>query len=105
VLGIMSGTSIDGVDYALCRCSDREMALLALWRARFPQPLQRRIHAAARGEASSWDVAQLHHDLGRFYAKHAHDQSSQAPELVGLHGQTIFHHPDAKTPPPCNSVN
>src|SRR5258705_12657723 len=89
VLGIMSGTSMDGVDYALCRVSQRECKLLEYWKAEFSTQLRKRIEAAAANRASSYEVAQLHHDLGRFYARHAR-RSQRKPELAGLHGQTIF---------------
>ena len=101
VLGIMSGTSIDGVDYALCRLSRRGVKLRTLWSARFPAGLQATLHAAARGDLPSHQLAQAHHDLGRFYARHAlppKTARAPAPELVGLHGQTIFHHPSRRRP-------
>ena len=100
-LGIMSGTSIDGVDYALCDITSRKLKLCALWKAPFPPPLTRRLHDAARGASSSWELAQLHHDLGRFYAHAARRFLTNRrfkPQLVGLHGQTVFHQPDAKAP-------
>ncbi len=94
VLGIMSGTSIDSVDYALCEISARNIKLRKLWSADFPSVLRNRLHRAARNDCSSYEVSQLHHDLGRFYAKHA--SRGLQPEFVGLHGQTIFHNPDKK---------
>lgn len=97
VLGIMSGTSIDSVDYALCEAAVDRVRLLRHWQVTFPSGLRRRLHAAARGESSSHEVGQLHHDLGRFYAKHSH-ASNKRPHLVGLHGQTIYHHPDPNSP-------
>ncbi len=94
VLGIMSGTSIDAVDYALCEISATKVRLRELWTAKFPRPFQARLHAVARGSATSWETAQLHHDLGRFYALHANGRRTKLrPQLVGLHGQTVFHHP------------
>src|SRR5262250_2094625 len=94
VLGIMSGTSIDGVDYALCEVGERRIRLLRHWQASLPVALQQRLHAAATGSSGSHEVAQLHHDLGRFYARNATQFSGgMKPELVGLHGQTIFHKP------------
>lgn len=98
VLGIMSGTSIDGVDYALCEVTESRLQLHELWSARFPAALRTRLHAAARGESTSWETAQLHHDIGRFYARHAARSGPLKPQLVGLHGQTIFHNPDSKSP-------
>jgi anhydro-N-acetylmuramic acid kinase len=96
VLGIMSGTSIDSVDYALCRISDANIKLEKLWSADFPAGLRQRLHAAAANEASSYEVGQLHHDLGRFYALHA--AKAGRVDFVGLHGQTVFHNPDKKAP-------
>ena len=70
-LGIMSGTSIDSVDYALCSVGKEPLALLAHWQVKFPRALRQRLHEAAQGAARAYEVAQLHHDLGRFYARHA----------------------------------
>jgi anhydro-N-acetylmuramic acid kinase len=99
VLGIMSGTSIDSVDYALCEIDSHNVILTDYWQVEFPGKLRQRLHAAAKGIASSWEAAQLHHDLGRFYAVRARDGlGTRRPALAGLHGQTIFHNPDLKAP-------
>jgi anhydro-N-acetylmuramic acid kinase len=97
VLGIMSGTSIDGVDYALCDVERRSVRLVRLWSRAFPKPLQQRLHAAAANECTAHELAQLHHDLGRLYARQAQQLKARA-ELIGLHGQTIFHNPDRRAP-------
>ena len=95
----MSGTSLDGVDYALCDISPGDLRLRKLWSVKFPLALRARLHEAARGEARSWAVAQLHHDLGRFYAARALAGIGRVrPQIVGLHGQTIFHSPNRKAP-------
>lgn len=96
VLGIMSGTSIDSVDYALCRISESSVKLEKLWSSDFPADLRRLLHRAAANEASSWEIGQTHHDLGRFYASQA--GRGKRPDFVGLHGQTVFHNPDKKAP-------
>ena len=92
VLGIMSGTSIDGVDYALCEVDAKRIELQEFWSAKYPKNLHERLHAAARGQVNSHELAQLHHDAGRFFARQAL-RGKTRPRLVGLHGQTIFHQP------------
>lgn len=90
----MSGTSLDGVDCALCLVDADGVKLLELWNADFPKALQRRLHAAACDESTSWELAQLHHDLGRFYATAVQrNPAAHRAQLIGLHGQTVFHHP------------
>ena len=99
VLGIMSGTSIDSVDYALCSVSLRQIQLLRQWQVKYPRLLQQRLHQAAQSLANAGELAQLHHDLGRFYARHALPDSLRVkPELAGLHGQTVFHRPSRTAP-------
>lgn len=90
----MSGTSLDGADYALCSISDSEMRLRQHWHVDFPNALRSQLDHAARGKCSSHQTAQLHHDLGRFYAqKIACSPAPASFDLIGLHGQTVFHHP------------
>jgi anhydro-N-acetylmuramic acid kinase len=90
---------MDGVDYALCEATSRSIRLRAFWKVPFPAELGRRLHQAARDDASTYALGQLHHDLGRFYACHARRHPRRlGPELVGLHGQTVFHHPGGRGP-------
>lgn len=94
VLGIMSGTSVDCVDCALCTISNKRVTLVRHWQVQFPQQLRNRILAAAHGHATSWEVAVLHHDLGRFYAGAVLSGIGRdRPVAIGLHGQTVFHSP------------
>jgi anhydro-N-acetylmuramic acid kinase len=97
VLGIMSGTSVDGIDYALCEVTPKSVRLKKLSSREFPQSLRARLHAAAADQSSTYEVAQLHHDLGRLYARHA-AQLKCGAELIALHGQTVFHNPDRRRP-------
>jgi anhydro-N-acetylmuramic acid kinase len=99
ILGVMSGTSIDAVDCALCTITWSTMKLDELWSVPFPKALQKRLHAAASNNATTYELGQLQHDLGRFYAQAAtsHPAAKRA-KAIGLHGQTIFHNADAKAP-------
>src|SRR5262245_40767946 len=64
VLGIMSGTSLDGVDYALCEISPGRIKLHAHWHVPFPAKLRQRLAAAAANRSTTYEVGRLHHDLG-----------------------------------------
>lgn len=91
----MSGTSLDAADCALCHCSREGLSLERTWTRPMPPALGRRLHAIARGEASSWECGQAHHDLGRWYADVvAGGLRDERVDAVGLHGQTVFHRPD-----------
>jgi len=87
----MSGTSIDAVDYALCEVDARRIVLRKYWQVAFPATLRRRLHEAAANGSRTYELGQLHHDLGRFYAEHAAIRGTPKPEIAGLHGQTVFH--------------
>ena len=95
VIGCMSGTSLDGVDLTLNRIRlHKPVVLLDQFSFPFPRELRERLQLAVKHKLSIPEVALLHHDLGRFYAKlflrlprHVQKQT----DLIGLHGQTIFH--------------
>ncbi|GAB5602400.1 anhydro-N-acetylmuramic acid kinase [Thermus sp. FJN-A] len=99
VLGIMSGTSADGLDLVLADFSggprDLGHQVLAHREVPYPEALRRRVLAAMRG-ADTREVALLHHDLGRFYAEAALPFRNEA-ERVGLSGQTLWHEPPRAT--------
>ena len=102
VVGLMSGTSLDGIDAALVELSDETER--PQWRvlhfAELPYtPAQRdAIHRAiAAGDASS--LCRLHADLGEWFADavlrlcSAAGTSARDVHVVGSHGQTIWHEP------------
>lgn len=99
VLGLMSGTSADGVDLVLAEFygGGRELRyrLVGYQEVPYPADLRRRILAAMRG-AETREIALLHHDLGRFYRQAAAGFQGQA-QLVGLSGQTVWHEPPETT--------
>ncbi|MGE4181757.1 MAG: anhydro-N-acetylmuramic acid kinase [Limisphaerales bacterium] len=93
ILGIMSGTSLDGVDCVLTTFDRRgRPAPARVWGMKFPSALRRRLMACASGSANSWECGQCHHDLGRFCARVAvRGLGGDRVDAVGLHGQTVFH--------------
>jgi anhydro-N-acetylmuramic acid kinase len=99
VLGLMSGTSADGVDAVLATFAGpaRKPRWRLLNRASHPYPadLQRRLTAVGQGHAHT--AAELL-ELGEAITEHqaaaarACDPQGQAA-LVGCHGQTLWHRP------------
>ena len=97
VAGIMSGTSADGIDVALCRISAaRPRPRIELMRHRaFPYPATLRKAVLAAMDArntSAAQLARLNWRLGEAYGD-AVQAAAQgyALDLVGCHGQTIYH--------------
>ena len=99
VLGLMSGTSADGVDAVLAQFSGRSATprwrLLRSVSCPYPSDLRKRILAIAQGEAApAGDLLELAEAITEQQAKAADscDPERQAC-LVGCHGQTIWHRP------------
>lgn len=99
VLGLMSGTSADGVDLVLAEFRGRPPRVvhrvLEHLEVPYPEGLRKRVLAAMRG-ADTREIALLHHDLGRFYLEAALPFRGKA-ELVALSGQTVWHEPPRAT--------
>jgi anhydro-N-acetylmuramic acid kinase len=102
VLGMMSGTSADGIDVALARISgappNLQIRLLDHTSVTFPEALRKRIlYVAEQNEITSGELSQLHFRLGHIYADAvvAACKKFRIPprriDLIGNHGQTIFH--------------
>jgi anhydro-N-acetylmuramic acid kinase len=102
----MTGTSADGADAALVTVerglAPRRTRLIA-WRHRgYPAALRERVLAAQEGILPMRDLLALHVEVGRHAALTARDALAAreaegfAPEVAGLHGQTVFHDPHGK---------
>ena len=102
VLGLMSGTSADGIDVALARISGApphlNAKLLGHTSFNFPPALRKEIlRVAEQQPISAGELSQLNFRLGHIYADTilaACKRFQVAPkriDLVGNHGQTIFH--------------
>lgn len=103
VLGLMSGTSLDGVDLALCRFRfENDPPAFELLRAEtVPYDTAWQEHLAALPHASALDLAHAHVAFGETLGKMAADfiqrHNITEPVLaVASHGHTIFHQPDKK---------
>ena len=100
VIGLMSGTSVDGIDAALVEIKgleqDLEVKLLAGVTFAYPQDLRNQILAICGGKALNIaELAELDDAIALQFTQAAQQiQAQHQPaELIGSHGQTIYHRP------------
>ena len=88
-VGLMSGTSADGVSVAAIRVQ-RRLKLLAYRTFPYPRPLRERVLAARTLRAP--ELSELHADLGRFFGSCARTFIGRGrADVIGSHGQTVWH--------------
>ena len=99
VLGVMSGTSLDGMDAVLARFERRagslDWAVVARAEAAFGADLRARLlRAIEPGGADTIELTQLHAEVGEAYAGLcAQVAAEHTVDLVALSGQTVYHIP------------
>ena len=102
VVGLMSGTSADGIDVALARISgpppNLNARLLGHTSTKFPPALRKEIlRVAEQQPISAGELSQLNFRLGEVFAEAVLTAckrfrvSPKKVSLIGSHGQTIFH--------------
>ncbi len=96
-VGLMSGTSLDGIDAALVRIVPRDAGygidLLNFVTTPFDGELERRLRAALPPhDANAAAIAGLHRSLGAAFARAARSASGAlSVDYVASHGHTMFH--------------
>ena len=97
-LGIMSGTSADGIDVALVRISGRRARLENFAAMKFNAGVREKILSLGEGRpVTTGELSQLNFLLGRTFAKAAlaacreFRVSVSRISVIGSHGQTVFH--------------
>jgi anhydro-N-acetylmuramic acid kinase len=89
----MSGTSLDGIDVAIVDIKGKRIETVAHSTTPYPESTRRRI----LNVASPAGISELNFELGELYAKAVIQTCKRAGipleslELVGSHGQTIYH--------------
>lgn len=101
VIGLLSGTSADGTDAALCEISGAGEGVRVQMRGfvttPFARGLRERIFAVS--EANAFELCDLDVLLGEAFAEAARQVAAAAGvelgdvHLIGSHGQTAVHHP------------
>jgi anhydro-N-acetylmuramic acid kinase len=106
VLGLMSGTSADGIDVALARLNGEPPRLKSELLAHVTIPMNASVRKevlriAEGGSSTAREISQLNFRVGEEFAAAASAASPKFRvrpadvELIGSHGQTIFHQGNA----------
>lgn len=100
VAGVMSGTSADGVDVAVCRIrssanGEPQLGLMGHRQFSYNRAMRAAVLAAMDSKGTSAaELSRLHWRLGAFYTEcivsTAKDLEARVA-LVGCHGQTVYH--------------
>ena len=108
-IGLMSGTSADGIDAALVdirgKGLDCKIDLIAFKKFLFSKDLRELIHRVSTPEYGKVDlICQLNFLIGELFAKAAIGVIKKSGykmkdiDLIGSHGQTVYHMPNGKPP-------
>lgn len=103
-IGLMSGTSVDGIDAAVVELSDnQDVRLVASYCHPYPAEIRRRIQDICQTRQQDLDeAARLHSTLGELFAEAVQTLLQQAGltpnaiRAIGSHGQTLRHEPDTE---------
>lgn len=104
-VGVMSGTSLDGVDVVLAIIDENRVAQLASLSWPIPHTLKEAVLAVCQGQQLTLSqFGQLDTRLGRLFADAVlalMKQENLRPEdivAIGCHGQTVWHEPQGDAP-------
>jgi anhydro-N-acetylmuramic acid kinase len=101
ILGLMSGTSLDGLDIALCSFKWKDIELQYFKTIAYSDELRERIRAIqSKMSVNLQEVCVLNTELAHLYSKMILDVlaewniSPKEVDMIASHGQTIFHFPN-----------
>jgi anhydro-N-acetylmuramic acid kinase len=103
-IGIMSGTSLDGVDVVLCEIDASICTLVSSIEYPMPQELKTDILTMIDGETSLELVGQIDHRLGLLFTQAVEallmreNIDASSITAIGSHGQTLWHAPSGAYP-------
>lgn len=97
ILGVMSGSSLDGIDLALChfRQDGGHWAFQVEAATTVPYDAAMRERLLRATESDGLELARLHRDIGIAIGTACRDLlQGRSADLIASHGHTIFHQPD-----------
>ncbi len=95
VAGVMSGTSLDGIDVAVVEIRGRRIRTIGFQSTPYPDA----VRLALLGDLDAARISRLNFHLGELYGRAVLRAAQRfgTVELIGCHGQTIFHEGGANT--------
>jgi anhydro-N-acetylmuramic acid kinase len=89
----MSGTSLDGIDVAVIDIAGSKFSVLAHKTTPYPDDIADRLLAVSNAQIHTSEISRLNFELAEMYAKAVRrcGVPIESIELIGSHGQTIFH--------------
>lgn len=104
-IGVMSGTSMDGVDVILAEISDKAVTQQVSYNHSFPQELKQKLLSICQGQQTTLSmVGRFDYELGTLFAEAVQGLLDKAGltasdiTAIGCHGQTVWHEPDGEKP-------
>jgi len=93
VAGLISGTSVDGIDVAVVDVEEDALQVVVARTIPYPAEVRASILAVSNAATHTATIARLNFMLGELFAEavKATGVPLQTIELIGSHGQTIFH--------------
>ena len=96
IIGLMSGTSCDSIDAALCEVQpDLSVKFIHGINYPYPEHIRAKIFQAFRDELGVKEICRLNFAVGKCFADACNVIISEfgKPDLIASHGQTIYHYP------------
>ncbi|MCX6075280.1 MAG: anhydro-N-acetylmuramic acid kinase [Campylobacterales bacterium] len=103
-IGVMSGTSLDGIDVVLCEINSKSCRLLFSSEYPFDKKLKEDVLHAINAPITLEYIGHLDTRLGELFADAINsflEENNISPEevtAIGLHGQTLWHQPNGDFP-------
>jgi anhydro-N-acetylmuramic acid kinase len=93
VAGVMSGTSLDGIDVAIVEIRGRDVRTVGFTATPYSPALRQRILGVSDTTTTTAAISSLNFELGELYARAILKTLAKfgPVELIGCHGQTIYH--------------
>jgi len=99
VAGVMSGTSLDGIDVAIIEINGRRVSTVGFQSTPYSDATRRGILDVSNTTTTTREISQLNFRLGELYARAVQRACRRygPVDLIGCHGQTIYHEGGAST--------